>query len=156
MEYGKEVHKKEHRRIKERQLLYGFSKEEVKIIHHELYLQDVEIGLYGQIDTVLELETGEILPIEVKYSDFDQIFENWKKQLLAYGLLLEKRFGRPVRRGIFYFPKQKEREIIEFSPEDKKSVLRDVKNIRQLVKSEKMPRGRERCGYCELTWICRE
>ena len=156
MEYGKEVHEREHRRVKERQLLYGFSKEEVKIIHHELYLQDEEIGLYGQIDTVIELKTGEILPVEVKYSDFDQIFENWKKQVLAYALLLEKRFERAVKRGVFYFPKQKERKIIEFSPEDKRSVLRDVRNIRQLVKSEKMPTGRYRCGYCELINICKE
>lgn len=154
MEYGKEEHEREHRRVKERVFLYGFDREGVRTIHHDLYLEDEEIGLYGQIDTVVELETGEILPVEVKYSDFDQIFENWRRQLLAqllaYGLLLEKRFGRTVKRGLFYFPKQRKRKIVEFSVEDKKSVLKDVEKIRQLVKTEKMPRGRDRCGYCEM------
>ncbi len=155
MEYGKEEHEREHRRVKERRFLYGVDRDEVKSVHHDLYLEDEEIGLYGQIDTVVELKNGEMLPVEVKYSDFDQIFENWKKQLLGYGLLLEKRFGRTVKRGLFYFPKQRTRKIVEFTVEDKQSILRDVVRIRELVKSERMPRGRDRCGYCEMSRLCK-
>lgn len=155
MVYGKEEHEREHRRVKERQFFYGFDKDEVQTVYHDLYLEDEDTGLYGQIDTVVELTNGEMFPVEVKYSDFDQIFENWKKQLLAYALLLEKRFGKTVRRGLFYFPKQRIRRMVEFSAEDRQSVLRDVVKIRQLVASERMPRARDRCGYCEMTRMCK-
>lgn len=156
MEYSKEEHEREHRRIKERESFYGFSRDEVQTVYHDLFLEDEESGLYGQVDTVVELKTGELVPVEVKYSDFEVMFENWKKQLLAYGILVEKRFRCTVKRGLFYFPGQRKRKIVDFSMEDKRSILRDVEKIRQLVKSEKMPRGRNRCGYCEMSKLCKE
>ncbi len=123
MEYGKEEHTREHRRTKERTLVYGFPADEVASVYHALYVEDEEIGLYGQVDTVIELGNGDLCPVEVKYSEFDTIFENWRKQILAYGLLLEKRFGRAVKRGVFYFPKLKKRVVVEFGVEDKKSIF---------------------------------
>jgi len=79
--------------------------------------------------------------VEVKYSDFVTVFKNWKKQLVAYALLLEKRFGKEVKKGVLYFPKQRKKLIVYITAEDKKFVMKDIKEIRKLVKSEKMPRG---------------
>ena len=156
MEFGKEEHKKEHRRSKERKLIYGFKREDVKTVHHKLHVEHEKIGLFGQIDTVLELENGSLVPVEVKYSDFAAVFKNWKKQLVAYALLLEREFGKEVKKGVLYFPKQKKKLIVHITAEDKKFVLRDIEKIRKLIRSEKMPRGRDRCGYCEMKKFCKE
>ncbi|MBU7028231.1 MAG: CRISPR-associated protein Cas4, partial [Theionarchaea archaeon] len=40
-----------------------------------------------------------------------------------------------------YFPKQRKKLIVYITAEDKKFVMKDIKEIRKLVKSEKMPRG---------------
>ena len=156
MEFGKEEHQKEHRRSKERKSVYGFDRKDVEAVYHKLYVEYEEIGLFGQIDTVLELKDGSLVPVEVKYSNFVTVFKNWKKQLVAYALLLEKRFGKEVKKGVLYFPKQRKKLIVYITAEDKKFVMKDIKEIRKLVKSEKMPRGRDRCGYCEMRKFCKE
>lgn len=153
MEYGKKEHEMEHRRVKERKSIYGFENAKV---YHKIYVEDEELGLFGQIDTVLELENSDVIPVEVKYSDFKKIYENWKKQLIAYSLLLEKRFLKPVRLGIFYFPKQKKRIEVPITEQDKRFLIRDIERIRELVRSEKIPRGRSRCGYCEVRKFCKD
>ena len=156
MEYGKEEHKKEHRRSKERKSIYGFDKKDIQGVHHKVYVECEKIGLFGQIDTVLEFKNGSLIPVEVKYSDFVAVFKNWKKQLVAYALLLEKEFNKEVKKGVLYFPKQKKKLIVYITADDKKFVVRDIEKIRKLVKSEKMPRGRDRCGYCEMRKFCKE
>jgi CRISPR-associated exonuclease Cas4 len=156
MEFGKEEHIREHRRLRERKSIYGFEREDIETVYHKLYVEDEKRGLFGQIDTVLELKDGSLVPLEVKYSDFVTVYSNWKKQLVAYALLLEKRFGKEVKKGVLYFPKQKKKVVVDIGAEDKKFVVRDIETIRKLVKSEKMPRGRDRCGYCEMRKFCKE
>ena len=121
-----------------------------------MHVEHEKIGLFGQIDTVLELENGSLVPVEVKYSDFAAVFKNWKKQLVAYALLLKRKFGKEVKKGVLYFPKQKKKLIVHITAEDKKFVLRDIEKIRKLIRSEKMPRGRDRCEYCEMKKFCKE
>jgi CRISPR-associated exonuclease Cas4 len=156
MDFGKKEHEREHRRSKERKMVYGFDRKDVKKVIHSVYVEHEEIGLYGQVDTVLEFEDGSLVPVEVKYSDFATVFKNWRKQLVAYGLLLEEKFGKKVEKGVLYFPKQKERIDVDITIEDKEFLIRDIERIRSLVRSEKMPRGRNRCGYCEMRKFCKE
>jgi len=75
---------------------------------------------------------------------------------VAYALLIEKEFGKEVKKGALYFPKQRKKLTVYITKEDKEFVVRDIEKIRKLVKSEKMPRGRDRCGYCEMKKFCRE
>lgn len=156
MEYGKGEHTREHRRSGERKQVYGFERDDVRRVHHGLYVEDVKIGLYGQIDTVVELKDGSLVPVEVKYSQFASVFKNWKKQLVAYAVLLEAKFDRKVKRGVLYFPKQRKRIDVDIMSEDKEFLLRDMESIRKIVREEKMPRGRDRCGYCEMKKFCKE
>jgi len=156
MEYGKGEHTREHRRSGERNLVYGFERDAVKRVHHGVYVEDVNIGLYGQIDTVVELKDGSLVPVEVKYSQFASVFKNWKKQLVAYAVLLETKFDGKVRRGVLYFPKQRKRIDVDITEEDREFLLRDMESIRKIVREEKMPRGRDRCGYCEMRKFCKE
>lgn len=157
MDKGKEEHERERRRVKERQNIYGFEPSEVREVMHDVPVEYKEIGLHGQIDTVVILSSGEVFPVDVKYSDFGAVRRNWKKQLVGYSILLERHFNRRVDCGILYFPSQKRSIRVPISPEDKESLLKDVQRIRGLLKSEAMPRGarKEMCRYCEVAKYCR-
>ncbi len=156
MDMGKEEHEKEHRRVKERKTIYGFSEEEVSKVIHDLMLEDPQIGLYGIIDTVVVLKTGEIIPVDVKYSNATSVKINWKKQLIAYSLLLESRFNTLVKKGIIYLPAQHKQLQIDINIEAKEVVKQDILKIAELVRSEKMPnvsKGNQ-CNYCEMKKFC--
>ncbi len=157
MEKGKEEHEREHRRVKERQSIYGFEPSEVKEVIHDVPMEYKEIGLYGQLDTAVLLNSGDAFPVDVKYTDFTEVRRNWKKQLVGYAILLEQHLNRRVNCGILYFPSQKRTIRVPISAEDKENLLKDIQRIRDLLKSEQMPRGvrREMCRYCEVAKYCK-
>lgn len=156
MDMGKEEHEKEHRRLKERKTIYGFSEDAVAKVIHDFMLEDPQLGLYGIIDTVVTLNTGEIIPVDVKYSNATSVRINWKKQLIAYSLLLESHFNTLVKRGIIYLPAQRRQIQIDINADLKETVKQDIKKIEELIVSEKMPnvsKGNQ-CNYCEMKKFC--
>lgn len=156
MDMGKEEHEKEHRRVKERKTIYGFSEEEISKVIHNLMLEDSQLGLYGIIDTTVILKNSEVIPIDVKYSKATSVKINWRKQLIAYSLLLESHFNILVKRGIIYLPAQRKQIQIDISNESKEIVKQDIKKIEELIGSEKMPnvsKGNQ-CNYCEMKKFC--
>jgi len=156
MEYGRNIHEKEERRMTERELVYGFRHDEVAEIIQDLQIDAEEIGLRGKLDVALKLENGEMIPVDTKYTDEVIIQRQYLKQLFAYALLLEKQFKLNVIRGILYFSKQKETRMIDISYENKQSILRDISQIRDMFSNESLPRGAppEKCGYCEVKKYC--
>ncbi|MBS7630104.1 CRISPR-associated protein Cas4 [Candidatus Bathyarchaeota archaeon] len=156
MEYGEEVHEKEKRRMLERKSIYGFPIEEVEEVIQDLQLEAREIGLRGKLDVALRLKNGELIPVDTKYTDEVLIQRQYLKQLYAYALLLEQRYGRKVTRGVIYFSKQMETRVLEVSYEDKQGVLRDIERIRSMIAREATPPAvsHEKCGYCEVKKYC--
>jgi len=156
MEYGREVHQAEKRRVTERKTVYGLDRGEVKQVINRLQAENSEIGLKGQVDTVLELRSGEIVPVEIKYTDELRIYRTFRKQLHAYALLLDHHYHRNITRGIIYFAKQKRAVKIEITGEEKRSLIRDVEKVRILLSGEEIPRkvASVKCGYCEVKKYC--
>lgn len=156
MDLGKDEHEREHRRVKERKTIYGFSEDEVKEVIHDLAIENKTIGLYGMVDTVLIMKNGEVLPVDVKYSKSVSVKINWRKQLIAYSLLLEAYFGTTVKRGIIYLPAQHKQIQVEITCEGKEVVRQDIQKIKDLIKSEKMPNVNKglQCNYCEMAKFC--
>jgi CRISPR-associated exonuclease Cas4 len=156
MDMGKEEHEKEHRRVKERNTVYGFPEEEIAQVIHDLAVEDIKIGLYGMVDTTIIMKSKEVVPVDVKYTDAQSVRLNWKKQLIAYAILLDSRFETIVRRGFVYLP-AKHRQIQVDIPDEAKVVLKqDIIKIKALINSEKMPpvsKGNQ-CGYCEMKKFC--
>ena len=157
MDRGKEEHEREHRRVKERQNIYGFEPSEVREVMHDVPVEYKEIGLHGQIDTVVILSSGEVFPVDIKYSNFAAVRRNWKKQLVGYAILLEQYFNRRVDCGVLYFPAQRKSIKVSISAEDKENFLKDIQRVRDLIKGGAMPRGvrKEMCRYCEVAKYCR-
>ncbi len=156
MDMGKEEHDKEHRRVKERKTVYGFSEEDVAQVIHDLAVEDINLGLYGMVDTTIILKSGEVVPVDVKYSDAENVRINWKKQLTAYALLLESRSRTIVKRGFIYFPSRHKQIKIDIPDEAKTVLKQDIQKIKELINNEKMPnvsKGKQ-CSYCEMKKFC--
>jgi CRISPR-associated exonuclease Cas4 len=67
-----------------------------------LFVSD-KYGLVGKPDYITDQE-GELVPIERKSRYLKgKPFEGETLQLAAYGLLIEERFGTPVRRGVLQY-----------------------------------------------------
>lgn len=156
MELGKLEHEQEKRRDRRRRALYGIDKEEIRRVWHDVMVEDPELGLYGRVDTALELNSGEWVPVEVKYSDLGFVTRAWRKQMLAYACLLERTKGVKVRRALFYFLPSKRAVWINLQAEEKAELEKDVERMRQVASSDSIPPPVDisRCKYCEMFKYC--
>jgi len=156
MEFGVEQYEKELQLILRRKSIFGFSKEEIKNIFKKTFVQSSKIGLSGRIDLAIELNNDELIPIEMKFTDFNYPSFHWKKQLTAYAMLLEEHFNTSVKRGIIYLIQQKKQFEIPIRPVEKKFILTDIKKITNLITSERIPRktDKNKCKYCEMIKYC--
>lgn len=156
MEYGEEVHEREKRRMEERKDCYGFNRDEVEEVTQDLQLESERLGLRGKLDAVIRLRTGEVVPVETKYTDVAAPQRHYLKQLYAYAFLLEEYTGRPVKRGVIYFSQQREPRLVEITHSDKEAIKRDVEAIVKMIAEESPPRmvSPEKCRYCEAQKYC--
>ena len=157
MELGSAQHGREPGRSQRRRSIYGFPEEEVAAILHDIVLEDAGLGLYGRADTVLRLKSGELIPVDVKYSDLDFVSRAWRKQMVAYAVLLERKFGVRIKRGVVYVLPTKRLLSINLGAEEKAELLKDLRRMRRIVNSDTLPPkvSAEKCGYCEVGKYCR-
>lgn len=155
MVFGQEEHKKEIKRVKQRKKVFGINRELIRKLEYKMYLKSQNLHLHGIIDAVLFLE-DEIIPVEIKATDFLEVTRNRKKQIVAYALLLDENFEYRVQRGIMYFSWHGKSEIVNISYEDKKYLIEDIKAIRKLFITERIPRkvNEKKCEYCEVSKYC--
>jgi CRISPR-associated exonuclease Cas4 len=156
MAMGSEEHDKERKRLTERKKVFGFEPDEVKRVHGKQMLEAPDLALVGQVDAVIELASGELIPVEIKYSDYVSAYASRIKQLVAYAILLEHNYNIRVRLGILYFPIQNRQIRVSIGHDDKRSLIADLGRMRALIASEKIPpKGRkEACRYCEVIKYC--
>ncbi|MBM5805556.1 MAG: CRISPR-associated protein Cas4 [Candidatus Verstraetearchaeota archaeon] len=156
MEVGREEQSREEERLTERKTIYGFEREKVKEVVYRPYLEAPDIGLAGQLDVLLKMEDGELIPVDSKYTEGIGVPRQYRKQIVAYVVLLDHAFGIKTKRGIIYFPQQKEAVEVTVTEEDKHSMSRDIQRIRQILLKEVIPRkvADEKCGYCEVRRYC--
>jgi CRISPR-associated exonuclease Cas4 len=157
MEFSKIQHEKEEKRIERRKNIYGVPAGEVVEILHDIAVEDLDLGLYGKVDTVLRLRSGELLPVEVKYSNLKYLPRAWRKQMIAYATLLERKLNRKVSKGIFYILPRKEALWVRVESEEKLQLKKDVERMRKIVNSDSIPpvSDTNRCKYCEMIKYCR-
>jgi CRISPR-associated exonuclease Cas4 len=157
MELGAGQHEREPRRTRRRTTIYGFPVEEVKQVLHDISLEDLELGLFGKADTVVELKDGEIIPVDVKYSDVEFVTRAWRKQMVAYALLLERALRKRVDRGMIFLLPSKRVLWVKLTAEDKSELSKDLERMRKVINSDALPPkvSQERCGYCEVAKFCK-
>ncbi|MEM2619440.1 MAG: Dna2/Cas4 domain-containing protein, partial [Candidatus Hadarchaeales archaeon] len=109
-----------------------------------------------KIDTCLRLKDGELVPVDVKYTDYCLPTLARRKQVIAYALLLESEFKRSVRRAILYFLPARKAAELRIGSEDKEMLRRDLEKIRKMLETDSLPpkASKEKCGYCEVRKYC--
>ena len=156
MHLGREEQEKEVKRLSERKDVFGIQRGEVEKIEENKYLECKELGLCGIMDVLLTLRSGEMIPVDIKYTSYPFLSTGRVKQIIAYSLLLDHGFRTNTRRGIVYYPQQNKQDSIKISISDKDALLKDLERIRNILSSEKIPRktASEKCDYCGYLKIC--
>ena len=123
--------------------------------HFRVRLRSERLGLAGVVDLVL-VAAQEVIPVEYKHSE-SPLGLNHKYQLVAYALLAEERWGRPVRRAFVRFIPSDRLEEVAITPNGRTFVRRTLEEIRQAVAAERLPPPtprRGRCVDCEYRRLC--
>jgi len=104
----------------------------------------------------LVIVDGGAFPVDVKLTRFQSITYAWKMQLTAYALLVEENYAVEVRKGYLFLLNQGKFVEVSISPDDRKALLRIIKEIERLIEEEKYPRTSKskKCGYCEVREFC--
>jgi len=155
MEAGKAAHTEEQDRERRRSLRpYRLADGERAF---NVWLDDETLGLRGKVDMVVR-RAEEVIPIEHKNSP-GRMGQHVILQLMAYGLLLERQWHTPFRRGfVYYIPARRAREIAATE-----ALLSEVQAcviaMRAIVEAERMPappQKRQKCAICEFRRFCND
>jgi CRISPR-associated exonuclease Cas4 len=151
MEMGKEIHEGIYSKLKRRKRIWRVDAEIVE----NVYLESESYGIKGYIDAILN-SGGELTPVDVKYTRFNEIFYNWKMQLVAYAVLVEENFGCIVKKVLVYLTETKDWIEVSIFPEDREALKRIVKRIKEIILNERYPPATKsrKCDYCEMSKIC--
>lgn len=144
MVYGKEEHI-EFERLEQRRTLRAYNLTEGKKVFRTA-LESRRLGLRGVLDMHVLTPQG-CLPVEVKYTS-SRPGLNHKYQLVAYAMLLEDAYGKPVRHGYLYMIPSKRVHVVEITPNARAFVKRMVRQITDLVRREAFPPATRRVGRC--------
>lgn len=149
MEFGRDVHEEMYAKFKRRKSLKSYD------ILENVYLESERYHLKGFVDLILKSE-NEIIPVDIKFTRFDEIYYNWRMQIVAYAVLVEENFGIIVKRALIYNADKKEWREVEIFPEDRKMLKKIVESIEDIVANERIPpkTKSKKCNYCEMQKIC--
>jgi CRISPR-associated exonuclease Cas4 len=158
MEAGISAHEKGGKRERRRTLAaYGL---EEGVRHFEVQVASEELGLRGRIDLVIELEGEEQEWIVVDYKQTTRgPGRHIRRQLAAYGMMLEEMWGGAVRRGFVYSLVTRKTEEIALTKRLRGEVRELVAAMREMVEREAMPdapRSRRPCVNCEFRRFCND
>jgi CRISPR-associated exonuclease Cas4 len=159
MEAGKVAHEQAERRERRRTLsAYGLEEGQR---HFDVWVESDILGLRGRVDMVIETGEGEgreLIPVDYKQSR-RQVGRHLKRQLTAYGLMLEETWGGMVRRGFIYSLVTRKAEEVALTARLRGEVRETVVAMREMVKREMMPgppKSRRPCVSCEFRRFCND
>ena len=156
MEQGIAVHEVEKGREQRRSLRpYGLPSGER---HFDLDLYSADLGLRGRMDLAIRVEAApEAIPVEYKHST--KAGTHVKRQLAAYGLLLQEAWGVDVQRGFVYLIPLRKAQEVKLTPTLYRRVRGQIRQMRDMVIGEQMPPApsrRSRCVACEFRRFCND
>ena len=129
----------------------------------DVWLQDDERGIRGRLDMAIALPDradpdAELIPVEYKLSERTP-GRHFKLQLAMYGLLLERLWERPVRRGFIYLIPLRQAVEVRITSALRRQALDEATAIRTMIETEAMPEppsNRRPCISCEFRRFCND
>ena len=159
MEAGIAAHERAEKRER-RRTLAAYGLEEGKR-HFDVAVASQPLGLRGKVDLVIEVGEGEErewIPVDYKQST-RRTGQHIRRQLAAYGLMVEETWGGVARRGFVYSLVTKKAEEIVLTGRLRREVRAVVAAMREMVEREAMPgppRSRRPCVNCEFRRFCND
>ncbi len=161
MEEGRLAHEEAREREARRTLrIYGL--EEARR-HFDVWVASEELGLTGRVDLVLEVGGPDAMGREWIPVDYKQTARragpHLRRQLAAYGMMLEETWGGTVRRGFIYSLLTRRVEEIPLTPSLRQEVRGMVVAMREMVERERMPDpppSIKPCINCEFRRFCND
>ncbi len=155
MEYGREIER-------DKSLGPIIAKFKVTEVLKKPQLISRELMLSGSPDYILRTKSGELIPVEIKWSEPGKHGRGKRDhviQLAAYALLIEKSFenGRySIKRGVLYYLRPEGRlVVVNIDYELKAEVLKALKVIKDVVDGRREPRiSRNKCPSCNYRNYC--
>jgi CRISPR-associated exonuclease Cas4 len=147
MDVGKEVHENVARSLARRKV-------EGEILEN-VYLESQKYGIKGCVDAIIK-RRGEYIPVDIKFTRFKSLFYQWKMQLVAYAVLVEENFDCKVKKAYVYLTEGKDWIEVEITPEDRKALVKIIKEVREIIGRERYPKisKSKKCNYCEVAKFC--
>lgn len=159
MEAGIAAHERAGKRER-RRTLAAYGLEEGKR-HFDVEVASQELGLRGRVDVAIEVGEGEErewIPVDYKQTT-RRTGRHIRRQLAAYGMMLEETWGGTARRGFVYSLVTKKTEEIALTARLRGEVRGVVGAMREMVEREAMPgppRSRRPCVNCEFRRFCND
>lgn len=155
MDAGRDVHEDEKKRAVRRTLnrfdvLQGERQFDVALYSETLHLR-------GSIDEVILADDGRIVPVDYKLAN--RVGNHQRLQLCAYALLLEERFETSISEGYLYLIPKRDIVRIPLTEKLRQQVIETLRNLREMVTSERMPPPVDqisRCYPCEFRRFCND
>lgn len=118
---------------------------------------DSELNLHGKLDEVVTTPDGGQIPVE--YKSTRKLADNYRVQIAAYALLLERAASIEVTCAYVYLMPLRKTRSVKVTIEDKKNVRELIAAINRMITSENMPVAtieRARCAGCEFRRFCND
>jgi len=162
MEAGVRAHEREEKRERRRTLAaYGLEIENGQR-HFDVWVASEGLGLRGRVDMAIEVqsqdEKREWIPVDYKQTA-RRTGEHIRRQLAAYGMMLEETLGGTARRGFIYSLVTRKTEEVRLTERLRGEVREAALAMREMVKRERMPappRSRRPCVSCEFRRFCND
>lgn len=125
-----------------------------KILGLKMYSKKYDF--VGIVDEAV-ISVDEILLVERKYSDYNHVGPTIKVQIGLLSLLLEENFGKPVRKALIIFSKDKRSEITVTVDDSVRSfALEMLSDARKVILSGISPKSMYdgRCVNCCYRKVC--
>lgn len=126
--------------------------------YYNIYLTDPQLGLVGIID-YFEYDGIEAYPVEIKTGNIPpKGFDNpHKYQVTSQAILIEKNFDFLVKKGRVFYSKFNKTVDYLITIEDKLKLMQILKEIREMLSSEKIPESTNnirKCVDCQCRNYC--
>lgn len=125
--------------------------------YYNVYLRSETLGLAAIID-YFEYDGKEITLVDVKTGPSDKIPKGYYLQMAALALLVEVCLDVPIRSVQIRYEDEKKTRRLEITVQAKLTVLRILRELREMVENETIPpptTNPKKCTDCEAWKICR-
>ena len=159
MEAGIEAHRHAETRERRRTLAaYGLDRGQR---HFDVSLESRILGLRGRVDMAIAVQREgalELIPVEYKQTR-RPMGSHVRRQLCAYGMMLEETLGGTVCRAFVYSLVTRKAEQTPITSRLRTDVTQLIEAMRDMVEREAMPpppKSRRGCVNCEFRRFCND